>query len=314
MTTNINTVFPIIVGSGRSGTTLLRTILNAHPELAVANEPQFMGSVARQRNRLESDGLDVPAFLRVVYGNANFERLGLDHTTVELALRETDPGTLADAIRCVFAVFAEREGKNLYGDKTPGYVVQMPVLSDMFPEAQFIHLIRDGRDVALSYIERPWGPSTVGESALYWRSRVGRGRAAGNKLGSRRYLEARYEDLVADPETTIRRICEFLTLDFAPKMLEYQNDAEKFIADSHQPEAFTALTRPPTSGLRDWSTSMDPTDVELFETIAGGLLSDLGYSRRSTDPDISTRVRARWEEALWSSRRARAAFKGKVGR
>jgi hypothetical protein len=210
-------------------------------------------------------------------------------------------------------VFAKREEKRLYGDKTPGYVVQIRDLARMFPEARFVHLIRDGRNVALSYLERPWGPSTVGEAALYWRSRVSRGRTAGEALGSGRYLEARYETLVTDPETEVRRICSFLDLDFAPEMLEYKQAAEKFIATSHQPEAFTALVRPPTSGLRDWSNAMSQSDIALFEAIAGNLLVDLGYERRNDIPGAGVRARARWEEAKWSSRRLQAAAKGKLG-
>jgi hypothetical protein len=306
-------VFPVFVGSGRSGTTLLRTIFDGHPDLAVAMEPQFMGTVARQRGGLELDGFDAAKFLEIITGNSNYRRLDLDQSEVESSIDEAAPSNAADAVRLVFGVFAKREEKRLYGDKTPGYVVQIRDLARMFPEARFVHLIRDGRNVALSYLERPWGPSTVGEAALYWRSRVSRGRTAGEALGSGRYLEARYETLVTDPETEVRRICSFLDLDFAPEMLEYKQAAEKFIATSHQPEAFTALVRPPTSGLRDWSNAMSQSDIALFEAIAGNLLVDLGYERRNDIPGAGVRARARWEEAKWSSRRLQAAAKGKLG-
>jgi hypothetical protein len=312
MTVARQDVFPVFAGSGRSGTTLLRTIFDGHPRLAVANEPQFMGSVARQRTQLEAGGFDAEAFLDIVTGNSNYLRLELDQATVTDAIRDADPTTVADAVRIVFGVFATGEGKLLYGDKTPGYIVQLPALASMFPEARFVHLIRDGRDVALSYIERPWGPSTVGEAALYWRSRVGRGRAAGLALGPERYFEASYEGLVDDPEAEVRKICDFLDLEFVPEMLQYQKAAEKFIADSHQPEAFTALVRPPTRGLRDWSHAMSKDDIALFQSIAGGLLDDLGYESADVPSSADVRVRARWEEAKWSTRRARAAVKGRL--
>ena len=314
MTVQQQAVFPIFVGSGRSGTTLLRTIFNAHPQLAVANEPQFMGTAARQRGRLEGADLDTDMFLKTVFGNPNYTRLGLDQRSVEAAVMSSAPETVAEGVRAVFGVYAASENKPLYGDKTPGYVVQISDLAAMFPEARFVHLIRDGRNVALSYIERPWGPSTVGQAALYWRSRVGRGRTAGATIGTRRYLEASYENLVDDPETEVRRICEFLDLGFEPEMLQYQSAAESFIASSHQPEAFTALVRPPTSGLRDWSNAMSEDDVALFEAIAGGLLTDLGYERRNTSFRPDVRVRARWEEAKWSTRRARAAARTRLRR
>jgi hypothetical protein len=190
----------------------------------------------------------------------------------------------------------------------------LPELAKWFPEARFVHVIRDGRNVALSYLERPWGPSSIGEAALYWRSRVGRGRAAGKALGPERYLEVRYEDVVTDPEAEVRQICEFLSLPWRPEMLSYHKAAEEFIAQSHQPEAFSALVLPPTSGLRKWSTEMADRDVALFEAIAGGLLEDLGYERRHTTCPQRVRLAARWAEVKWSARRGQAAFKSRFRR
>jgi hypothetical protein len=293
---------------------LLRTIFDAHPGLAMAHEPQFMGSVVRRSKRLSANGVDLGEFLDLIYGNSNFRRLELGRAEVELALSEAAPANPADAVRVVFGVYAARENKSLYGDKTPGYIIQLPELARWFPEARFVHVIRDGRNVALSYLERPWGPSTIGEAALYWRSRVGRGRAAGKALGPDRYVEVRYEDVVTDPESEVKRLCEFLALPWRPEMLRYQEAAEEFIAQSHQPEAFKALVLPPTSGLRKWSTEMDNDDVDLFEAIAGGLLEDLGYERRSTTPRLPVRLRARWAEAQWAGRRARAALRSRIRR
>jgi len=314
MTVPAQTVFPVFVGSGRSGTTLLRTIFDAHPQLAVAHEPQFMGTVARKRAQLEANGFNLDEFIATLNGNSNYRHLELDADGVKSALDEADPQNTADAVRVVLGEYARRDEKPLYADKTPGYVVQIPDLARMFPEIRFVHLIRDGRDVALSYLERPWGPSTIGESALYWRSRVGRGRKAGKVIGPERYLEVRYEDLVADPEAEVVRICSFLSLPFAPEMLQYHESAENLIATSHQPEAFSALLLPPTSGLRDWTTEMKDDDVALFEAIAGDLLEDLDYPRRTRTISVTTRSRVLRAEAGWSAQRARAAIKMRLRR
>lgn len=307
-------VLPVFLGSGRSGTTLLRTIFDAHPQLAVAHEAQFMGTVARQRKRLEEGGLDVEAFIATINGNSNYRRLELDGDDVTAALAQARPKTAADAVRVVFGVYARSQDKPLYADKTPGYVTQISDMARMFPEARFVHLIRDGRDVALSYLERPWGPSSVGESALYWRSRVSRGHAAGEAIGPDRYLEASYEDLVSQTESVVRRICTFLSLPYDPEMLEYHESAKTLVTKSHQPEAFKALLLPPTSGLRDWSTEMSERDVALFEHIAGDLLEDLGYRRQASSKAWSTRLRAGSAEARWGGRRARAALKSRIRR
>jgi hypothetical protein len=307
-------VFPVFVGSGRSGTTLLRTIFDAHPQLAVAHEPQFMGTVARQRKRLETNGFDVEAFSAVINGNPNYRRLDLDADEVNAALAQTRPENAADAVRAVFGVYSRREGKPLYADKTPGYVIQIGELARMFPETCFVHLVRDGRDVALSYLERSWGPSTIGESALYWRSRVGRGRTAGAAIGPDRYMEVRYEDLVSEPEMEVRRVCSFLSLPFAPEMLQYHESAQHLITKSHEPAAFTSLLLPPTSGMRHWKSEMDERDVALFEFIAGDLLEDLDYQRQTSTDAWRVRLAGRWAEARWAGRRARAALNRRIHR
>jgi hypothetical protein len=299
-------VFPIFVGSGRSGTTLLRTIFDAHPDLAMAHEPQFMGTVARKERMLTAGGFDVGRFLDTIYGNPNYRRLGLERPEVEGALAVDPPRSPADAVRAVFSLWATKQDKPLYGDKTPGYIIQIPDLARLFPEARFVNVIRDGRNVALSYLERPWGPSTIAEGALYWRSRVSRGRRAGRALGPARYTEVRYEDLVAGTEAEVRRICEFLDLQWKPEMLRYHEKAAEFVAGSHEPDAFRNVARPPTQGTRDWSELMTERDVAVFEAIAGGLLGDLGYETRNGSPSVRARSWAVWERIKWAGKRGRA--------
>lgn len=307
-------VFPIFVGSGRSGTTLLRTIFDAHPLLAMAHEPQFVGTVARKEKSLNAGGFDLSRFLDTIYANSNFRRMGLDRHEVDNALAADPPRNLSDAVRAVFSLWAVQQGKPRYGDKTPGYIVQIPELARLFPETRFVNVIRDGRNVALSYLERPWGPSSVAEGAMYWRSRVGRGRKAGLDLGPDRYLEVRYEDLVADTEPEVRRVCEFLGLPWEPGMLRYHEKASKFVADSHEPDAFRNVARPPTKGTRDWSDVMSDKDIAVFEAIAGDLLRDLGYETRSSGNSLQALIRASWERIKWSSKRARAFLSSRVKR
>src|SRR4051794_27962840 len=138
MTSFTRPIFPFVVGCSRSGTTLLRALLDAHPLLAVPPESHF--AVAPRLRRLGRD----PWFR--LWGIEPPDLRGLD---------------VADAVRAVFAAYAAAQGKPRYADKTPHYVSHLPLLAERFPEARFVHVVRDGRDVALSLLEVPWGPDDV---------------------------------------------------------------------------------------------------------------------------------------------------------
>ncbi|MDQ3781798.1 MAG: sulfotransferase, partial [Actinomycetota bacterium] len=182
-------VFPTIVGSGRSGTTLLRSMLNAHPELSIPRESHFLVDLAGDGKLVDDQRLDVPALVDRLGSNAWFQAWDLDLAEVEARLGKAAPEDVAAAVRVVYSTYAHAHGKTRYGDKTPSYVMHMPTILGLLPEARFVHLIRDGRDVALSFLDASFGPDTVEEAALHWKQRVRRGRVAGRLLGPGRYLE-----------------------------------------------------------------------------------------------------------------------------
>jgi hypothetical protein len=285
-------VFPFFVGCGRSGTTLFRAIFDSHPNLAIPGESHFIVHLAPNRRRYETEtGFDVEAFLADLLPHPRFRLWGLAEQEVRTALREDPPSTLADAIRAVFALYAVGQGKGRYGDKTPGYVSHLPRLAGLFPEARFVHILRDGRDVALSYLDVSFGPETVERAALHWNRFVERGRQAGALLGPDRYVEVRYEDLLADPEATVRTLCRFIDLEFRPEMFRYPQRAAEVASGSAFPEAHGRLALPPTKGLRDWQSQMSTADVVAFELLAGDLLSDLGYERSTARVGVRARAR-----------------------
>lgn len=303
-----NDVFPILLGSGRSGTTLFRNILDSHPDLCVTHEAHFIAPLATRRGRYEApSGFDVTAFVDDLYDNPNFIRQGLDRGVVADALRSASVAGYADAVRVVFSVHATAEGKTLYGDKTPGYVTQIRQLAALFPEAKFLHIVRDGRDVALAYLDRrEWGPSTMADAALYWSSRVSRGREAGEALAGGRYQEFRYEDMVDDPRRAAVDLCAFIGIEFHEAMLDHHLRAGSLIADNKTPDAFTNLAKPVTKGLRDWRTEMAPDDVVLFEAIAGETLEDFGYETVGVQPDLATRAKVVAARMRWQAKRVGA--------
>lgn len=285
--------FPFVVGRGRSGTTLLRAMLDAHPAMCLPGESHFVVQFATRRERYEVAGrLNERAFLGDLFEHWAFRRWGLAEAQVRAAFDAVRPHDLASAFRVVYGSYAASRGKTRYGDKTPSYVLHIEALAELFPEAVFVHLIRDGRDVALSYLDTDFGVRTLGQAAIHWDRFVRAGRQAGGALGPARYLEIRYEDLVRDPEPVLRDVCRLAHLPFADVMLRYYERAGELLPTMSHLEHHRNIHRPPTSGLRDWRRELPPADVAVFERLAGELLDELGYPRGASASGARSAVAA----------------------
>jgi hypothetical protein len=303
-------VFPFFVGCGRSGTTLLRAIFDSHPDLAVPDEVSFVVRLARPHHARRYGWprrFDADACAALIAGNGSYRRWGLPADEARAALAAPPaPSGFPDAVRRAYAGWARHRGKPRYADKTPMHVLHLPRLARMFPEARFVHLVRDGRDVALSYRSVDWGPRTVEEAARLWRRRVAAGRRAGRRLGPGRYREVRYEELVAEPERVVRELCAFLDLAWDDALLAYPTRAGEVIAATRFPAAHARLALPPTPGLRDWRRDMPPADVARFEAVAGRVLAAFGYPAGGPPPSLAARARAGASRAADATGRARA--------
>jgi hypothetical protein len=307
--------FPIIVARGRSGTTLLRAMLDSHPQMAVPPESHFLVRLGKRRRRYVRGGrFALQTFVDDLFKQYGVRRWGLDASTVRERLAASDVGDYAAAMREVFSLYTESQGKTRFAEKTPINVLHIPFLSRMFPEARFIHLIRDGRDVALSYLDTDFGAESVGEAAIYWRRFVRTGRHDGQTLGEDRYREVRYEDLLDDPEGTLRMVCAFVDLPYDPSMLLYHRRTEELMKTLSHREHHQRLHLPPTAGLRDWRRDMRREDVQLFEAIAGDALEWFGYERSGPSIAPSIQLKAwRVRIEVWAQRLRRRIRKGPLG-
>jgi hypothetical protein len=282
--------FPFVVGSIRSGTTLLRLMLDAHPDLTLPPETHFLPSLIKA-----AKARDASPELMLEAMKSHREWGDFDFSDEEVlgwfrGLDELDPGAAA---RCFYEAYAEREGKPRYGEKTPKYVRNMPLIQRALPEARFVHVIRDGRDVALSVMDRTvrehfTHPLVIGR----WKKKVEKAMEVAPKL--EHYIEVRYEDLIAETEPTLRRICEFLELKWSDELLDYHERSADRLKEmaralpatgkSHELSVERRMathamtTKPPdTNRIARWRTQMDdPVRVEC-EQVAGDLLAKLGY-------------------------------------
>jgi hypothetical protein len=282
---------PFVVGLTRSGTTLLRMMLDAHPLLAVPPETHFVPELIKAA-RAEA-GVD--GMLAAMTSNRTWEDFGIETTAIRERLVQLPAGDAAGAVRAFFEAYAEKQGKPRWGDKTPAYMLSVQRIGRTLPEARFIHLIRDGRDVALSQSaralnEQPPAP----EQAARWVKRIRKSREQASALKGPRYVEARYEDLVRDPETTLRRICEFVDLPWDEAMLSYHERAAERLSEmagtlraegSHAEQAagyrienHAPTTKPPDPAKLDkWRREMSAGDLAAYDAVAGELLTELGY-------------------------------------
>ena len=280
---------PFVVGMNRSGTTLLRMMLDAHPELTIPPETHFVPDLIK----LEREGAATPeSMLKVIVSQREWGDFGLTEDELLTRFREIRPLNAGDAIRSFFEAYAERVGKPRWGDKTPRYVIRTRLIEDALPEAHFVHVIRDGRDVALSVRDRTVKDFTFERVAQRWKDKVSKARRDAPLL--KHYMELRYEDLVGDPEASLRAICEFVDLGFDAAMLDYHRRSEDRLREMARelPEqggktrlsverrmATHAMTTKPPSADRvsRWRKQMDESDRVAFEREAGDLLAELGY-------------------------------------
>ncbi len=260
-------------------------MLDSHPLMAVPPESYFVAQMATRKQAYEtSRGFAVERFVADLEDNPWYRKWGVAGSQLRSAL-EPRPNSLADALRCVFRAYAECYGKPRYADKTPSYVRSLRLLAGLFPESKFVHVIRDGRDVALSFRRVPFGPDTLDEAALFWRSRTLTGRRAGAALGAQRYREVHYEALVRAPENELQELAGFADLPYDPAMLDFNEHADRLIATG-VPGAHERLASPPAPSARTWRDKLGQREIRRFELLAGDALAGFGYDVSTGAPTL----------------------------
>lgn len=273
----------MILGVSRSGTTLLKAMLDAHSELAIPSESYFIPQLWDRHGERPDRG-------QILDDLGRLERVrSWGVSSDDVSARVGEAPTFQEVIRAVYESYAAQHGKARFGDKTPLYMQHLELLDSVFPRAQYVHIVRDGRDACLSFLamtRRPRfnlsRPRALADFACAWRREV---RAARRFGATRPYYELRYEDLVAEPEARLRDVCAFLGLEYEPAMLEYHRREDPQLYADHP-----RLAQPPVRDTRSWRRELPPRDVELFEAIAGDVLSESGYDRAYPRPGRAARA------------------------
>ena len=281
-------------------------MLDNHPQLTVANDTHFITRAAKQVLRKDPQPLLTPELLSAVKSYRRFYRMGLAEEQVDQAAENCR--TYAEFVGRLYALRGQKMQKKFSGEKTPDNCRKIPALHVLFPAARFVHIIRDGRNTALSTLNWAtgtkgpgkwplWKRDPVGTCALWWRWQAGTGQRDGEILGRSHYLRVKYENLVAYPDKELRAIATFLGIPFSGDMANYHTGKTRTEPGLSAKSAWL----PPTRNLRDWRNDMPGEDVEVFEGIAGGLLKQNGYACLANP--ASAKVASRVNDCLewWSS-------------
>ena len=265
-------------------------MLDAHSQLAVTSETHFMFTVAKE---FWSGNLHTPDQLfALVTSTPTWSDFGISKDEYQDGLHGIESFSVSEGLRLFYRLYAKRFDKPRCGDKTPDYTMLLRSIRYFLPESRFIHIIRDGRDVALSLRGTWFAPSQdIVALAQYWKSRVESARKAGSR--SRRYLEVRYEDLVLHPKVILSQICQFIDLPFEDRMEShhlfakkrlselnphYDRDGSITVSREDRLSLHRFATQPPDSTrIGRWKHEMHPEEQIAFARTAAPLLEELGY-------------------------------------
>lgn len=260
---------------------MMAELLDRFTSIAVTPETHFItrylhrldrfGDLSEQANRLNLTG--------AIVREPRYRLLGLNRDAAALAAEPWRD--YAQLVRLLYERFAESRGKSRWADQTPFYGESLAELAALLPDAKFIHMIRDGRDCALSVMNTTWGPTNIYRAALWWKEGYRHTAEAGRALEASRYLEVRYEDLLGRPEEQMRRVCDFVAEPIGERLVSVCRG---------EADADYQLKRRNTD---KWRTALNDDQKRMFEAIAGAELEKSGYPREYPGARVPGRM-IRW--------------------
>jgi len=282
-----------IVGAARSGTTLLQYMLRSHPDVSLptAESHFFIPFFKKSENYGDLKQIEnTQRLLEDIYKSRQsfFDNdvHGIKFNAKELAkaFQQKKLSTVPQIISGIFKENAQAEGKKRWGDKTPYYILHLDTILEMYPDAQIIHLIRDGRDCALSMLERKWDLQIFNtyHAAYTWDRYVTAGKVFGAKHPAS-YYEIRYEDILEQPESSIKKLCEFLKIEFNDSVINFK----KSDGSGKTPLLTKSLQK---TNQAKWKINMSKKQLYIFEALAGNTLKDCGYEVAYQAPSLN-----KWE-------------------
>ena len=239
-----------IVGSGRCGTTLLRRLLQASPEIHIPPENWALAGCIRSFRRYRwllswNEMVDLLLGRHVMDSERWFDEPPADLRQRLLEMPREDR-SLADFLDTIYCYHGEQRNASFqrWGDKTPLNVNCMDAIMKVFPQARFVHPVRDGVDVAHSWSELSKYRGEIERAARRWKDAVTTARGFAERHPNRIH-EVRYESLCRAPEKILREVCQFIDLSYESDMIsrvDHYEEMEKSKSNKHYQNAFKEIT------------------------------------------------------------------------
>jgi hypothetical protein len=260
-----------IVGMSRSGTKLLRDLLNQHPRIALPFEeshfiPHFVSRFGNPPSFSHPKELYRALSKTTFFWNMQQQGIILPE---DVFSDSVDIDSWASIFQFILKFYARQEesANFIWGDKTPSYLEHIDLLHDLYPQARFLHIIRDPRDRSLS-VNKTWGKH-IYRAADEWRHKLQVARATGQSL-KESYKEVHYEDLLSMPEKTLRDICGFLECEFFVRILTL-NKSSEYLGDAR------GQTKIIYDNQRKYLEQLSPAAIQRIEEIVYPVAKNVGY-------------------------------------
>ncbi|MCA9387230.1 sulfotransferase [Candidatus Dojkabacteria bacterium] len=281
MNKNFTSAPVFVIGAERSGTTMLRLMLSSSKELCIPPESIFLTELySKYRQGLDSIE-QIPEFISNLYSIFFFDQWHLDPNLIHHRFLELESLSYQNMMECIYRTYliVNEPDSIQWGDKNPIHTLRTNIILDLFPNARFIHIVRDGRDAVLSQRETNWGKTrSIEKATQLWVRYV----TAGNLLANQRpeqCIQIKYEQLVSTPVEALKYICNFLDITYSENMLEFhlRNRRENLVPIEQQDYHKLTLESIDTSRVERWRDKLDIEEISSIELIAGEALERNSY-------------------------------------
>lgn len=269
--------YPVfIVGMPRSGTTLLSTMLDAHPQFAISPETHFYTRCRSDDSQVQDTVEDVWHRLRQQPGIQDMDLNTEEMEGMWERLNQRNSAEPADLLWALCVTYVERSSAQAWGEKTPDHLDHVPTILEEFPEAVVLGIVRDPRDICLSLRGMPWNRASLPESARKWRRYT---RLIGQYKHDypNHFRQVRYEDLLSDPKSVMRDVLEWLNASFNPAVLSFHEQESGLVDSNREPWKQKAQAPLDPKNREKWRTRMGPAEQWVVQRIVGRQLEDQGY-------------------------------------